>query len=366
MMERREISVVLLAPELTAVSGVSTHLRQILGSSLRESFELDHFCVGSEGRSETVFDKWLRFLISPLMLAGYLIRRRPSIVHVNTSMDHKAFWRDAVYLMLVKLLCKRVVYQVHGGELPETFFGRRGVRKRLGRWVLRRPDAVVLLADLERDAYQAFDAYKLVRVIPNAIDLVPYQNLNRKRFDGKILRLGYIGRLIESKGIFEIADALAILRRQGIDDWHFSVAGSGPDESAFYERVKKLGLTDQVTFLGPVFGDDKIKFWRELDIFVFPTAHEGLPYTILESLASGTPMITTQVGGIPEAIVDGLHGRFVEPGDVQMLAETIKAMMVDRDSLREMSVACVNRAREQYGVDRLVDQLSALYSAVMG
>ncbi len=357
-------SILLLGPSLSAVSGVSTHLNQLLGSTLNRDFRLVHFQVGSEGRNEGFIEKCVRLAWSPLALAGKISALRPAVVHLNTSIDQKAFWRDAVYLVVAKLLRRRVVYQIHGGELPESFFGTRGALNWFARHLLSLPDAIILLARAERTAYERFAQLRRLVVIPNAVDL----NLSRmtapKKFDPETLQLGYIGRIVESKGIAEAIEALRILRQRGHERVHFSIAGSGPAEALVRERVRAFDLEEWVSFVGPVFGEDKVRFWREMTIFVFPTHREGLPYAILESLASGTPMVTTAVGGIPDAVTDGVHGFFVEPGNAEAIADSIQRMGSDRAMLRRMSAACLQRAQAQYGVARLVQQLSEIYKAV--
>ena len=358
-------SVLLLGPSRAAVSGVATHLNQLMGSALAREFRLLYFQIGSEGRKELFFGKLVRLFWSSLGLAVKIIIHRPDIVHLNTSIDAKAFWRDAAYLVIAKMLGRRVVCQVHGGELPGAFFGSRGVLNWFARWLFRLPDAMVLLATVELQAYQHFADIERLSVIPNAIDLSLYAHAECKRFDAETIRLGYIGRLAESKGILEAIESIYILGRRGFECLYFTIAGSGPIEAELRELVRVRGLEDKVLFTGPLFGEAKARFWREVDLFVFPTYHEGLPYAALESLASGTPMVTTRVGGIPDAVVDGVHGLLIAPGDSEAIADSIEALVSDRARLRQMSAACLQRAKEQYSIERLARQFSELYRAVL-
>jgi glycosyltransferase involved in cell wall biosynthesis len=358
-------SVLLLGPSLSAVSGVSTHLNLLLDSSLSQKFRLTHFQIGSEGRQESTFGKLVRLIWSPFGLAIKIIAHRPDIVHLNTSINPKAFWRDAVYLVVAKMLGRKVVYQVHGGDLPGSFFGNSGVLNWFARWLLRLPDAIVLLATGELHAYRLFSDFKYLSVIPNAVNLSLYAPVERKLFDSDSIRLGYIGRLDANKGIAEAIEALSILRERGIDRLHFKIAGSGPGETALREQVLKLRLDDRVEFAGPLFGEAKARFWREVDIFVFPTYQEGLPYAALESLASGTPLVTTPVGGIPDAVDHGVEGVLIEPREPEAIADSLQALTSDRALLRRMSAACLQKAKEQYSIERLVRQFTELYKAML-
>src|SRR5262249_25554263 len=118
--------VVLLGPSRDAISGVTTHLNGLLGSRLTTRFDLVHFQIGSEGRREGLARRLARLAVSPFALAHTLLSAQAALLHINTSLNAKACWRDLVYLAVAKLCGARVLYQVHGGQLDE-FAGARGV-----------------------------------------------------------------------------------------------------------------------------------------------------------------------------------------------------------------------------------------------
>nr|WP_291316411.1 glycosyltransferase family 4 protein [Desulfuromonas sp.] len=286
---------------------------------------------------------------------------------MNTSLNPKAFWRDVVYLLIAKALKKRVVFQVHGGKLPEDFFAGNGILTLFLKWILRKSDAVVLLAEIEKEAYSRFVALERVLLIPNAVDLRYFENCPEKTFPNKQISAVYIGRLTRDKGVHEILDALDMLvNEEMIETVRVTLAGSGPDEPSLKRLVADRGLEPFVTFAGPVFDELKQAFWEEAELFLFPTYHEGLPYAVLESLASGTPVVTTAVGGIPDVVEEGRHGVFVPLRDAKALAEAIKEMIGDRERMRQMSAACRARAEEMYSLDRLSGQFSRLYTEIIG
>lgn len=355
--------VMVLGPSTSAVSGVATHLGLLLRSGLADEYSLYHFRVGSEGRNETALMKVVRFSTSPLSIGLNILKMKPSIMHVNTSIDRKAFWRDAVYLLVGKLLRCRVVYQVHGGELPIEFAGGKAWLAAVIRHVLTVPDAIVLLARREFEAYSRLQGLKRLLLIPNAIDIQAYRPCKPRDYSESRLIVGYIGRLAEGKGLAELVEACAVLR--GKCDFELQLAGTGPLEAALRVAVTSAGIADRVQFRGALYGEEKIEFWRTIDLFIFPTHREGLPYAVLESLASGTPMITTAVGGIPDVVADGEHARIVEPGDPAMLAQTIEAVLQDRDWLKSASQKCLKQAHAVCGLDRLEKQFSQLYRSLL-
>lgn len=352
--------VVLFGPSLTTVSGVSTHVNMLIASDLARDFDLLHFQVGSEGRRENVFQKLVRFVLSPFYLAFFLLRRRPAIVHLNTSLDQKAYWRDLVYLIVAKLLGRRVVNQVHGGPFPQDFF--RG--NRLLTWILKqallRSDAVTVLSSAELAAYRDFDPRINVHLVPNAIIPLGLADQPRGFNRDEPLRLIYIGRLVATKGLFEAIEALRILRAEG-RKFTFSIAGGGSDEVRLQQEVQRAGLADCVTFLGSMFGEEKNRLWLESDVFVFPSYFEGLPYSLLESMAAGCVPITTRVAAIPDVMQEGVHGLFVPMKDVLMLASAIARLDDHRDQLLGMAEAGRKRIMEHYTMGRLAADFEKIY-----
>lgn len=349
----------LFSPSLSAVSGVSTHVNMLLASALVQEYEFIHFQVGSEGRVENPLRKLLRFLVSPIQLTASLVKNRPCAVHINTSLDRKAYWRDLVYLIVARILGIKVVNQIHGGSLPQEFFSNPVLR-----WVLKRAllasQSVVVLTSEELRAYKAFDPVIRVVQIPNAIDVPELLKVPRITNMDSPLRIVYVGRLVRTKGLFEALEALDLLAKRAVP-FKFRVAGSGVDVQELKRRAQAMGLADRVEFLGPVFGEAKERLWMESDIFLFPTYHEGLPYALLEALAAGCVPVTCPVGGIPDVIQHGVHGLFVPVQDSRRVADALYRLSNDRDLLAEMASNGRKRIQENYTVGRLEADFARIY-----
>ena len=357
--------VVICSPALTAVSGVSTHANLLLHSPLASEFELLHFQVGSEGRREGRVRKAIRLAGSPFALANFLRRHRPAILHLNSSMDHKAYWRDALYRRVAHLLGIKVVMQIHGGPMPAAFLPLRRLAGVLRR-SLEASDAIAVLSSEEQAAYAAFCPTARVLCIPNAIDPAGLLGAIVESDRLRPLRLVYIGRLLREKGLFEVLGAIARLQAAGrrvVCD----IAGSGPALAELEATALRLGVRAAVTFHGPLFGAAKAALWRQADLLAFPTYHpEGLPYSLLEAMAAGTPAITCAVAAIPDVMEHGVHGLFVPPRDAHALAAAIAACDHDRTMLYRMALAGRARIEQAYTVARLSRDFSRLYHQLLG
>jgi glycosyltransferase involved in cell wall biosynthesis len=355
------ITVLMTGPHREAVSGISTHLNLLMGSSLAEDFDLVHFQVGSEGRDEGAVARLLRLIVSPFALMATILFRHVDIVHLNTAMNPRAYWRDLAYLLVARMMRARVLYQVHGGALPQAFFGGRRLLTALLRWSLGLPDVVVVLASVELEAYRAFVPRRLVVALPNGIDCRPFARVPTVRSRSDLpLRLVYIGRLAREKGLYELLQAVRLAVHLGVDA-RLIVAGEGAEADALHRYAVALGISSRVSFTGPVFGEAKVRLLGMADVAVLPSYAEGLPYALLEAMAAGIPVLATPVGAIPDVVSDGLHGYLVPARDPAAIAEAISRFAADREKLSWMSRACRKRVLAAYSVERLAGELTLQY-----
>jgi glycosyltransferase involved in cell wall biosynthesis len=353
-----------LGPEREAVSGVSTHVSLLCSSRLAEDYRLVHFRVGSEGRDESALGRLARLVASPFTLALAILGRGASIVHINTSLNVRAYWRDVAYLIVAKLCGARVLYQMHGGALPREFCRRSRLFEAFLRWTFELADAVVVLAQSELAAYQSFVPRQQVLVVPNCIDSSPYPVIPCLRSrSGGALRIAYFGRLAREKGIYELLQGLKVARAEGVGA-RLMIAGSGPEEAQLRRTVTELGLTSDVSFVGPVFGNEKVKLLAGADVLALPSYSEGLPYALLEAMAAGAPVIVTPVGAIPDVVVEGVHGLFVPPRDAAAIARAIAKLTSDRSLVLRMSAACRRRVAGSYTLERFSTEFGRVYSGL--
>jgi glycosyltransferase involved in cell wall biosynthesis len=356
--------VLLLGPARTAVSGVSTHLNQLFKSQLSTCFHFSQFQVGREGRAENRLGTLLRLLGSPFAFALCVLRRRPQIVHINTSFDRKAYWRDLTYLVIAKVLLRRVVYQIHGGALPQELFSSSPWLTSLLRRTLSYPDVVVVLSEIERAAYRGFASDVPLVLIANAVEIEDV-NLDLARYESnRPLEVAYLGRLAYSKGVFDIVQAVAILRTRGIEV-RLKLAGSGAAEEQLRKAITEARLDDRVQLLGPVFGAAKQRLWQSANVLAFPSHSEGLPYALLESMAAGVVPVISPVGAIPDVVQEHVHGIFVPPRNPLALADALERLHRDRAAVQRMAIAGRQRIVDHYSVDRLAAEFQRLYMSLM-
>ena len=184
-----------------------------------------------------------------------------------------------------------------------------------------------------------------LRVIPNCINVNDYvieksdfstENIIPQNLNGKRIIL-YAGRLLSLKGVDVLVRAVPrISKILGNDDALFVFAGPG-DSSRFRSKLVEMNAEAKCLFTGPLPKEVVVQLMRKSALVVLPSFNDNSPYTVLESMACGTPVVASNVGGIPEIITDGYDGVLVDPGSPEVLANAIVSVLQDKTLQNQMS-----------------------------
>ena len=198
---------------------------------------------------------------------------------------------------------------------------------------LRRVDALVCPSAYLASRAIAWGIHEeRVTVLPNPappLPALPERDAARARFEIEGPTLAFAGRITRQKSL-EVA--LAALAR--VDGVALLVAGDGPDLDRVRREANARGLDGRVRFLGPLGRDDVLALFRAADASVLSSSWENFPHAVVESLAVGTPVISTAAGGVAEVVRDGVNGLVVPTGDAAALSDAIRRYLDDAD-LRE-------------------------------
>ena len=174
--------------------------------------------------------------------------------------------------------------------------------------------------------------------------------------------VGWIGRMTAIKRVPDILTSFKLLRDRGIDAT-LCLVGDGPDREPAERQAKELGIARHVISLG--YQRDVSPYYALFDAFVLPSANEGTPVVAIEALAAGRPVVATRVGGVPDVVTEGEDGYLVDVGDVEAIADALERLARDPELRRALG----ERGRElvvpRYRVERLVDDIDALYRELL-
>jgi len=311
-------------------------------------------------------------LSRPAVDAAARVLRDADLLHV-----HGAWLIDNIQLSrLARRLHKPYFISVRG-MLDDWSMAQRKPKKLiflalLGRRWLEGAAAVHLTAQGELDQAKKWFPRGRGVVIPNLLDLSPFENLpgpQRARSRFPILGAGrpvllFLSRVHYKKGVEHLLRAARLLGDRGTP---VSVLIAGAGEQEYVQTLERLpadlGLKDQVSFVGHITGEDKISLYQAADLFVLPTSQENFGFVLIEALACGTPVITTRGVDIwPELEAGG--GAVTAELQADALADVIQTLLGDTARRRDMGRIGRQWVLTEFNEQSLAERFEAMYSAV--
>ena len=182
---------------------------------------------------------------------------------------------------------------------------------------------------------------------------------------GDPVRLLAVGRAVEKKGFDLLVEALARLPRDR--HWRLVHVGGGPALAGLKARAAAAGIAERIAWLGPRDQAAVLQHYREADLFVLPCRvtgdgdRDGLPNVLVEAQSQGLACLSTEVGGVPELIEDGVNGRLVPPDDPRALADALGTLIGDPDRRRAFGRAGQQRVARDFDSAASLDALARLF-----
>ena len=186
------------------------------------------------------------------------------------------------------------------------------------------------------------------------------------------LRLLAVGRLVEKKGFDIFIEACHVLRQRNLAFTAVIAGEDGEHGPDIRQRVVTLGLTPYIQFRGPLRQDELFAEYQRASLFCLPCRvlndgdRDGIPNVLMEAMACGVPVVTTNISGIPELITNDVNGLLVPPEDATALADAILRVHSDAALAKRLAAAARTTISEQFDGDHLVTQLAALFRQVIG
>lgn len=225
------------------------------------------------------------------------------------------------------------------------------------------PLATRVLCVCEAEAGQAdrVGPSSRIRVVHNGIeplgDPSPSEEATALRGSGPLICA--VTEFQPPKGIPSLLEAMPQLR-EAVPGVRLAIAGGGPDRAEAEAEIVRLGIDDVVEVMGPV--DDVPGLLAAADLFVSPSWSESFPYAILEAMSVGMPIVATDVGGVGEAIEDGVTGRLVPARQPDALASAMAGLLTDGDEAARLGAAARARMLERFTFSRMLTGTQAVYA----
>jgi len=298
--------------------------------------------------------------------AGILSSATRLLKNVPIAAIHSHRYKENLlaWLLAKRLGVSEIITTIHG--LPEAV-SHSAHDARLTRWragldffVVKHgfSCAVAVSEELKRVLVRqhGFRADK-VRVIRNGGVFAP-PTISSACPRSESFHIGTVARMVPVKGLDLFLDVAAALRRE-TQFVRFSILGDGPLREELARRAAALNIHDCVEFLAP--RPDPVPYYRSLDLYLNTSQHEGIPLSVIEAMACGTPVVSSAVGGIPEIVTHGEHGFLVEARDAAQFTQWCLTLIWDNQLPRTMGERASAHARAHLSASAMARAYRHLY-----
>src|SRR5439155_4199959 len=255
-----------------------------------------------------------RFNVKKVLLAGTValrllatcIRRRPQVAYFTLVPVGMAYYRDVVFVAVLKFLRIPVIFHLHGLGVKDA--ARTWWKRRLYQWTFSGATVIHLSERLYEDI-EAFVPREKCHFLPNGIvDWGAALPPRVRDIPPPVPRVLFLSNMREAKGVLVVVEALRALRTRGVA--FESVFVGYTSDHDFLERfdasIAEGGMRGTVRYAGPKYGEEKMRIMAESDIFVFPSFQECLPIVVLEAMSAALPVVASKQGGLPDLVEDGV------------------------------------------------------------
>lgn len=329
-----------LPPPYSGEEALGLALRRALEEIGPKAYDVFYFDISSKRTNSkrgqlSLGNLWaLGRLVSRFFVV--LLIKKPSVVYLPIAQNFFGFLKYSIFIQLAALFNCQIV-AILGGSHFHLFFKRsRPVFKKWIQGMLNNIDLLIVQGEALKKQFEGLMDSQKLRVVPIGLEPKLFFESNGKALAKNKVDVLFVGCLSKAKGIFELLEAIPLVAKE-VPYIHFHLVGeviekernvlhiANPtnNRKEFLNRTSHRNIQPYLTYHGVLYGEEKIRLYKQSDIFVLPSYSESFPFVLLEAAASGLPIVTTGVGANPETYKAGENALFVEAGNVTDLAQKI-------------------------------------------
>lgn len=314
-------------------------------------------------KSDVVFYRLSVFVLSLIKICYILINdKNIKIVHIHGSHRGSILRKSIIFFIAKKIFKKVVIYHSHSSELKEFYYTSNFIIKKIIKFLFSQVDLIICLSNQWNTFFLSNFKVKNICILENIVEYPsdPIKTSKEKLTLIKFLFLGLIGN---RKGIFDLLSVLKDHKPSFENKTLFLIGGNG-EIHRLKSFINKHDLGNLVRYEGWVTGDKKKTLLTSSHVYILPSYNEGLPISILEAMSYGKPIISTDVGGIPEVVKDNINGFLIKPGDKESLYNKMMFFINNPNEIEAMGKAS-EKIIEPYYADNVIEKLKNIYTNLM-
>lgn len=325
--DAKKMPILMIGTSLTKTrGGISTLIGEILRSDLQNDFAIDY--IESQAEDFRGFAKFLLAIKAVSKFCQKILTKKNELVYVHVG-SNASLYRESFFIVLAKIFGQKTITHFHAGDVEEYLekqskFGRKYIS-----WAIGLSDKLIAVSENSASKLRKIAPKNEIEIIVNAINTKPFAfSINRFETREKIVRILFVGAMGKLKGETDLANAIKLLIEEH-PNLRVSFLGFGGENLEKY--CAEIGIEKAVEFIGAVSLEERLEFFEKADIFALPTYAEAMPMSVIEAMAAGLPMVSTNVGGIPELIDETEEGFLVEAANVEKLADKLSELIEDKN-----------------------------------
>ena len=291
-----------------------------------------------------------------------LISNRPHLVYYTIVPYGWSFYRDILFVAIIKLFRIKLVYHLHGKGALASY----KKNKFLYDFAYNNVSVICLAEKLKQDI-PFFKGNTFI--VPNGIPVINFEPILKESLKDQTVRVLYLSNFIKSKGVLVLLESAKMLKKEQLK-FKIQLIGQYRNEitKEFLEKyIHDNQLVDFVEIIGPTYGDDKVSYLKNADIFVFPTYYknEAFPLVNLEAMQFSLPIISTDEGGISEMVENKETGFLVNQKDSEDLADKISQLILDNKLREKMGQKGRDRFLKNFTIEIFENNLMNVFKTIL-
>jgi glycosyltransferase involved in cell wall biosynthesis len=353
------MKILLIGTSIQTKGGIASVLKSYMGFPLFKEAQYKHIVTHLNG---TQFEKLSCMLKALIKCIYFVAKDRDWVVHIHTASDF-SFWRKSLFFLICWIFRQPIIIHIHGGGFIEFYQKSNKYSKSIIRWILNNACSIVVVSSSWVKKLSSIKIQKNIKVIHNPLPNSKLLEINniKQNDSNNILYMGLIDR---EKGIFDYLQVINALKNE-FPSITLHICGVG-DLDNLKEIIQELEIEDNVVLHGWVGEEEIYSLFKIANIFILPSYYEGLPVSIVESLAASVPVITTYVGGIPDIIKNGENGFLVNPGDIDNLINKTRKLLNDSELQEVMGQNGRDTIIKEYTEVSIQKALNETYKVCLG
>lgn len=325
-------NILIIGPDRESQGGVAAHIQKLKNIPIFKNASV--FDVGSRGANLKSSNSSYFQIFSSFFKLRKMTKQTEYHILINASIYVSSFVKLLLILMFIdRKKTSKIDVFYHGGRFDNNFSSFKKKFFFLTKY-LDKVDTHYFLSDIQKEGFHEKIGNYPSAIFNNYAD--ENQILDKITEDINTMSFLFVGRIVPSKGIYEILEAANILKNKDIDNFKFNIVGDGPHFSEINELIDRMDLTNHISMLGFRAGNELKELYRKAEWFVLPTYHmEGFPYVFIESMQAGTPVLSTPNAALSRLIKPNNNGDFIEPKNSPMLADKLEFIIKNRPNLSQ-------------------------------